>query len=181
MLDMIYRMRYIQDMRNAVRRLRQRAKVTQARLAELAGTSQPAIAAYETGRRTPTLGTLERLARAVDLELAVEFMSPSTREDRRSLFLHEAVAARLEEEPDPIISRARRNLAFLRTRHPHAHQALDQWEDLLERPVSELTQTLRDPRPHARELRQVSPFAGVFSASERAALYRDFRSSEATA
>lgn len=152
--------------------------MTQARLADLAGTSQPAIAAYEAGRRTPTLGTLERLARAVDLELAVEFVSPSTREDRRSLFLHEAVAARLEKGPDAVISRARRNLAFLRTRHPHARRAFDEWEDLLERPVSELTEALRDPRPHARELRQVSPFAGIFSASERAALYREFRSAE---
>lgn len=165
-------------MSNPVKRLRERAGVTQARLADLAGTSQPAIAAYEAGRRIPTLGALERLASAVGLELAVEFVPPSTREDRRSLALHEAVGRRLEEEPEATIARARRNLALMRSRHPHASRYLAEWEALLERPVSELAEVLRDPRPHARELRHVSPFAGIFSAAERAALYREFRSAE---
>jgi hypothetical protein len=37
---------------------------------------------------------------------------------------------------------------------------------------------LLDPRPRARELRQVTPFAGVLSARERARAYRSFSSSE---
>ena len=166
-------------MTNVVRRLRERARVTQARLARLGGTSQPAIAAYEAGRRTPTLDTLARLARAVNLELAVEFVPPSTREDRRSLFLHQAVARRLEEDPEGMLDRARRNLALMRRRHPGASPSLTEWETLLERPLPELADVLRDPRPQARRLRQVSPFAGIFSAPERAALYREFRSTEA--
>lgn len=164
---------------NVVKRLRMRARITQARLAGLAGTSQPAIAAYETGRRTPTLDTLARLAAAVDLELVVEFVSPSTREDRRSLFLHEAVAARLEAEPDAVIARARRNLDMMRGLHPHARPLLDEWAALLGRPPSELADVIRDPRPHARELRHVSPFAGIFSPGERTELYRTFRAMEA--
>lgn len=38
--------------------------LTQAELARRAGTSQPAIAAYEAGDKVPTVGTLERLLRA---------------------------------------------------------------------------------------------------------------------
>ncbi|MDX1578142.1 MAG: helix-turn-helix transcriptional regulator [Gemmatimonadota bacterium] len=161
-----------------MKRVRERARVTQARLANLAGTSQPAIAAYEAGRRTPTLSTLERLARAVGLELAVEFVPPSTREDRRSLFLHDAVARRLEEQPRAVISRAKENLALMRRKHPHAGRLLDEWEALLESHPTRLADALRDPRPHARELRQASPFGGIFSAPERAALYREFRAAE---
>lgn len=165
-------------MRNVVRRLRERARVTQARLAELGGTSQPAIAAYEGGRRTPTLDTLARLAAAVDLELAVDFVPPLTREDRRSLFLHEAVAERLEADPDTVIARARRNLERMRRLHPNARALLDEWAVVLGRPVPELADVLRDSRPYARALRHVSPFAGIFSAAERAGLYRQFRATE---
>ncbi len=45
--------------------------MTQAQMARRAGTAQPAVAAYESGARTPTLATLERLLNACehDLEL----------------------------------------------------------------------------------------------------------------
>ena len=52
---------------NLVARLRRSAGLTQAALAELAGTSQPTIAAYETGTKRPNLRTLQRLASAVGL------------------------------------------------------------------------------------------------------------------
>ena len=47
---------------NAIRLLRDLGNLTQAELAEAAGTSQPTIAAYEAGRKSPTLRTLRRLA-----------------------------------------------------------------------------------------------------------------------
>jgi hypothetical protein len=37
---------------------------------------------------------------------------------------------------------------------------------------------LADPTPHARELRHVTPFAGVLTARERAEVYRTFARSE---
>jgi hypothetical protein len=37
---------------------------------------------------------------------------------------------------------------------------------------------LLDPHPRARELRQVTPFAGVLSPAERADVYRHFAGSE---
>ena len=49
------------DVATMIRRTRTRADLTQGELAELAGTSQPALARYETGAALPTLPTLERL------------------------------------------------------------------------------------------------------------------------
>ena len=48
---------------------RSRAGLTQAQLAERARTAQSAIAAYESGRRQPTLPTLYRLLAAAGFEL----------------------------------------------------------------------------------------------------------------
>jgi transcriptional regulator with XRE-family HTH domain len=47
-----------------LRRARRVAGLTQSQLAELAGTSQSAIAAYESGAREPTLPVLNRMIRA---------------------------------------------------------------------------------------------------------------------
>ncbi len=164
---------------NLIRRLRRCSGLTQARLAELGGTSQPTIAAYEAGRKSPTLRTLDRLTRAVGLTLAVDFVPPLTREDRRSLALHEAVATRLAEAPDTVRWRARRNLALLHDKHPHASRLWREWKVLLDLSTPDLIDVLRDARPHARELRHVSPFAGVLHAAERAEVYRRFREAEA--
>lgn len=49
------------DMATVIRRARTGAGLTQDELAERAGTSQPALARYETGATLPTLPTLERL------------------------------------------------------------------------------------------------------------------------
>ena len=161
-----------------VRRLRRQSGVSQKRLADLAGTSQPAIAAYESGKKTPSLRTLRRLARAVGLEVRALFVPPMTREDRRSLALHEAIAERLGEDPDAVLRRARRTLALMRNKHPGARGLLDEWTLVLRLPSSDLVEILRDPRPRARELRQVTPFAGLLSAAERTRVYRAFEASE---
>ena len=47
-----------------IRTARRRAALTQAELAERAGTSQPAVARYERGTAMPTIPTLERLLAA---------------------------------------------------------------------------------------------------------------------
>jgi predicted nucleotidyltransferase/DNA-binding XRE family transcriptional regulator len=60
------------DTQSLVRHARLRAQLTQAQLAERAGTSQPAIARYESGEAVPSLPTLERLLRVCGLELRVE-------------------------------------------------------------------------------------------------------------
>ncbi len=161
-----------------VRRLRLIAGVTQQELAARGATSQPAIAAYEAGRKSPTLRTLERLARACAVEVVVDFVPPLTREDRRSLELHAEIAARLLDDPAAVIHRARRTLRRMRSVQPSAAALLDEWERLVDGPLPELVAVLTDARPQARELRQVTPFAGVLSARERAVVYRRFQRAE---
>ena len=164
---------------NEVRRLRERAGVTQAGLARAAGTSQPAIAAYESGRKSPTLGTLRRLAEAVGLGMSVDFRRPLTREERRSLALHAAIAERLVRDPEGVSARSRRNLALMVQVHGGAAPLLREWRAILDLPVPLLCAKLVDPGPRACELRQVTPFAGVLSATERADTYRSFAREEA--
>jgi predicted nucleotidyltransferase/DNA-binding XRE family transcriptional regulator len=54
-----------------IRRARSGARLSQAALAELAGTSQPALARYETGAVLPTLPTMERLLSACGRRLEI--------------------------------------------------------------------------------------------------------------
>lgn len=161
-----------------VKKLRERAGLTQSELARAAGTSQPTIAAYEAERKSPTLHTLHRLANAAGFEMEVEFHAPLTREDRRSLALHRAVAERLLEDPDRVLERARETLARMREASPTELPLLREWEVLLDRPPGHLVSLLTDPSPHARELRHVTPFAGVLSAAERARVYEAFARAE---
>ena len=163
---------------NLVARLRRSAGLTQAALAELAGTSQPTIAAYETGTKRPNLRTLQRLASAVGLDIHVSFVPPLTREDRRSLVLHERIAERLRAAPAETLARAEANLLRMRALHPGASGLLDEWERLLQGSPDALADALVNPGLHFRDLRHVTPFAGVLSASERAAAYREFRRDE---
>lgn len=55
-----------------LRRIRTESNISQADLAARAGTSQPALARYETGVALPTLPTLERLLSACGRELQIE-------------------------------------------------------------------------------------------------------------
>ncbi len=54
-----------------IRGARHAAGLTQVELAHRAHTAQPAVAAYESGTRTPNITTLERLLRACDHEVEV--------------------------------------------------------------------------------------------------------------
>ncbi len=162
-----------------VRELRARNGWTQEGLARAAGTSQPTIAAYEAGRKSPTLRTLTHLAAAADAELELRVHRACTREERRSLALHAAIAERLAADPHAVVARAKGTLATMRQAHPNAAPLLDEWAQLLQRPVKALLPVLADRSEWARELRHVTPFAGVLSAAERTAVLRRFQAAEA--
>ena len=88
--------------------------------------------------------------------------------DERSLALHEAVAARLEAQPD-LLDVARANLE--RWLEDRRVPALLEWRDLLDRtPLPEVLALLRSPSDAAARLRQSSPFAGVLAPAERQAI-----------
>ena len=159
---------------NFVRRLREQVGFTQTHLAKLGGTSQPTIAAYESGGKSFTMRTMERLATVSGLEIDICFVPPLTREERRSVSLHRLIAKKLETEPQAVLRKARRVLSKMLAKHPSAAPLLREWQILLSLPVSDLIEILTDIRPHARELRHVTPFAGILSARERASIYRSF-------
>ncbi|MGA2521366.1 MAG: helix-turn-helix transcriptional regulator [Acidimicrobiales bacterium] len=56
-----------------MRAARKRAQVSQVELAEEAGMTQPAIARLEKGLVSPTVITLDRIARALGTELIIDF------------------------------------------------------------------------------------------------------------
>jgi len=159
---------------NSVRSLRTAAGWTQAQLADAGATSQPAIAAYETGRKSPTLRTLRRLAASAGLSAEISYHPRLTREDRRSLVIHRAIARRLQHDPGPVLERARRTLARMSEVASPSSQPLREWSVLLDRPIEALVPVLTDLSGWARELRHVTPFAGVLSAEERKEVLRVF-------
>jgi transcriptional regulator with XRE-family HTH domain len=161
-----------------IRQIRVKAGVTQAELARLGGTSQPTIAAYESGAKVPSLRTLRRLARSMGFDLQIDVVPAMTREDRRSLFLHRHIAERLRTNPDAVISKARTNLDKMRRLHPGARAALDEWERILDGTPEELLRALTSTDPKARELRQLTPFAGVLEGVARAKAYAEFRQAD---
>jgi transcriptional regulator with XRE-family HTH domain len=166
------------DFVNIVRALREQVGISQAALARAGGTSQPTIAAYEADRKSPTLNTVRRLARSVGLEATVEYHPPMTREERRSLALHRAIGRRLLDDPAAVLARARRNVLHMKAQGAGGAQLLREWQVLLDRPLPALVRTLTDPDPWARELRQVTPFAGILAAQERARIYGEFAAEE---
>jgi len=105
--------------------------------------------------------------------------SSMTREDRRSLALHEAIAGKLRADPDATLRRARRSVSRMHALHAGARPLLEEWTALLDRPLPVLLSVLRDTSAKSRELRHVTPFAGVLSARERTAVYRAFADAEA--
>jgi ribosome-binding protein aMBF1 (putative translation factor) len=62
----------------AVRELRESRSWSQEQLAAAAEMTQSAVARFEAGGTVPTLPVLERLARALDVELSVNFTPRST-------------------------------------------------------------------------------------------------------
>lgn len=165
---------------NPVSSLRARTGLSQSTLAARAGTSQPTIAAYEADRKSPTYRTIERLACACDLEAHVVYVSPMTREDRRSLYLHAAISRRITEYPDAALRRARQNLQTMAKANRAASPLLREWRRILDAGVERVQSVLADPGEQARDLRQVTPFAGMLTAGERQEAIRSFRRAEST-
>ncbi|MCP4767869.1 MAG: helix-turn-helix transcriptional regulator [Gammaproteobacteria bacterium] len=160
---------------NIIQQLRHQAGITQQELANAGGTSQSTIAAYESGSKSPTLRTVENLARSQNLEFRVDFKSPMTREDLRSLAFHRAIADLLREDPEFIVRRARGNLAKLASMHPDAGTLFDKWREWLSFPPTILIDKILDQQQENCEMRQVSPFSGLLNAQQRTQVLHGFR------
>ena len=100
-----------------LREARRRGRLTQAELAERAGTSQAAISAYENGRKQPSVETLARLLAAAGARLSVELdhqpvLRPSPAQEARAGRTLLDVIALAEKLP----TRHERELRFPRLR-----------------------------------------------------------------
>ena len=149
--------------------------MTQRELADAAETSQPTLAAYETGAKSPTWRTVERIASSVGLACYPSVDAPMTRDQTRSLALHAAIAQQLRERGVEAIEIARHNVSRMRSLNPHASPLLDEWEWTLNETIDQVVARMLDPSEHGRNLRQVTPFAGLLTPVQRAAVYASFR------
>ena len=103
-----------------------------------------------------------------------------TRDQRRSLALGQAVAEALVQDPDRALEMARSNLVSMQTLHSRGDgkRLLHEWSVLLNGPSAQIVDILTSVEPHARELREFSPFAGVLSQHQRLAVLASFRAAE---
>ncbi|MGQ0805280.1 MAG: helix-turn-helix domain-containing protein [Actinomycetota bacterium] len=160
---------------------RAEAGLSQRELAARAGTSGATVAAYERGTKEPRLSTLHRLLVAAGMKLDLSYAPVSkerlaglTREDQRSLALHRAIVTKLAADPETVLTKARRNLSVMRRANQDggAEPWFAEWERLLRGPLSAVIEVLVSTNQRARDLRQVTPFAGVLSDEERRAIYQ---------
>jgi excisionase family DNA binding protein len=112
------------------------------------------------------VGRHRRIRRSAVLEM---LPAPARRDVERLLWLHGAVAGHLVLDPDRVIVKAKTNLSRLQGIHPRGRVAslLTEWSRILDHGVDAVFETLTSRSPHAAELRQSSPFAGVLSETTR--------------
>ena len=88
--------------RNLIQMARIRAGMSQVDLAKAAKTSQPAVSAYESGKRSPSVETLTRLLAAAGFELRMQLAMPdshdSSRKSAEKLLPASEVAAHISRE-----------------------------------------------------------------------------------
>ena len=104
---------------NLVREARRRAGLTQVQLAELAGTTQSAIARLESGRTDPTFGQLQKLLEACGFSLLV-WLDPYDDSDR---WQAQAVLDTPEDERLDRLATVVRRLRSLRANFEEAQRA----------------------------------------------------------
>lgn len=163
----MYRIRYTLYMGSGslITTRRRELGLTQGQLAELAATSRERINTYEREQVSPQADTLERVLAAMQCQLMA--VPALTFEERRSLAISTAVAAKLRESPADVLSKARSNIEKMRSIGPSEQRWVDVWDSLLALGAGHVEALLTSTDQFARDLRQSSPFAGVLTESER--------------
>jgi excisionase family DNA binding protein len=101
-----------------------------------------------------------------------------TREEERSLRLHQALLAHLLTEPDAVIAKARDNLNRWTAMHRPdgmTTRYLEEWKRVLNDGLDAIVDVVISPSQEARELRQNSPFAGVLPDETRLGVLKTFK------
>jgi excisionase family DNA binding protein len=101
-----------------------------------------------------------------------------TREEEKSLRLHQALLTPMLAEPNAVISKARDNLDRWHSMHrPDGMTVryLEEWKRVLDGGLDAIVDVVISPSQAARELRQNSPFAGVLPNETRLQVLRTFK------
>jgi excisionase family DNA binding protein len=101
-----------------------------------------------------------------------------TREEEKSLRLHQALLAPMLADPDAVMSKARNNLDRWQNLHRPDGMTVrhfEQWRRVLDSGLDAVVDIVISPSQEARELRQNSPFAGVLPDETRLQVLRTFR------
>ena len=160
-----------------LREIRMASGLSQRGLAELAGTSGPTVAAYESGTKEPRLSTMQRLASSVCLRVDVR-LAPAgrgarqrARRERRSIAIAAATAMAVERDFPAACRLAEQNLdrAAAIVVDNVAHEWIEEWRRVIDRGPRAVRRTLLDTSEHGNDMRQMAPFAGLLSEGERAA------------
>ena len=105
-----------------------------------------------------------------------------TPEREKSLRLHQALIGDLLENPDEVISKARKNIArWLPQQRPDGMSAsyLRDWERIFDSGLDRILDALTATDEKSYELRENSPFAGVLSQERRAKVLSTLRNRQA--
>ena len=162
----------------------QRNLIRTGEAAKILGSSrQHVVDLCESGQLTCERSPTQRRLRRSEVEAfanRVGSVARLNRDQRQSLWLHGAVAGRVATDPSEVLSRARANLAHLRTTHPTGMSSrwLEDWQRVLDDGPEAVLQILTSQTPMAIELRQNSPFAGVLPAEQRARVLGAFREAD---
>ncbi len=90
--------------------------------------------------------------------------------DELVLEYHRLIAARLQDDPETVIERARNNLKRWMAAHEGTGSAyaLEEWQSLLNNKTNqELIQIITEESDNGQRLRSSTPFTGILSAQER--------------
>ena len=99
---------------------------------------------------------------------------PLTRDQIRSLWLHRVAAAHVARAPGRSIAKARRRLRTLMDGDPSGRRWLEDWDALLWEGPEAVMREMVSIDPHARELRQNSPWLTLLTSAERTATIAAF-------
>jgi len=97
--------------------------------------------------------------------------------ERRILAQHRLIAQRLQADPEAVLGQARANLTRWSRRYAGRRRPgwMDEWERLLEGPPERVLGVLTGEDEESIRLRSSSPFAGIISQKERAAIIKRVR------
>jgi len=100
-----------------------------------------------------------------------------SREQERSLWLHQALLGELLSRPGEVVDKALSNIHRWRSSHRHdgmTVQYLNTWEQVLRSGLDTVIETITSRTPESCELRQNSPFSGVLPDETRVEVLRSF-------